>query len=373
MPWSILGALFGLNAWLGRGGRRGRRGRWCGGDRLFLRSHERHHVPHAHPRVLATRLLGRAEMARRDRRLRRHSAIPDKPSFLGWDLSNSLAMYFMALRLLSCSAIGGCGGSSTRRSAMSSSAFARTSRACWRSAMRTRAYKLLSFTIAGAVAGLAGGLYAIFNGFISPDAIYWTASGDILIMVMLGGAGTLIGPVIGAGDLPADEESGQLLQRALDADHRRGLHQPACCSFPAASGDTLRQLRLRRRDDMSVLRIDHSEPLVRQPDRHQRRQPDRSRTASATSSSARTAPARPASSTRSADSLRPSAGRILSRNIDITGWPPRPDLPHGRGAHLPAQQPVSESERASRICGLRCRRGAAIRSISSRRCRDYAT
>ncbi len=64
---------------------------------------------------------------------------------------------------------------------------------------RVRAYKLLSFTIAGAFAGLAGGLYAIFNSFISPDAVYWTASGDILIMTILGGAGTLIGPAIGAG------------------------------------------------------------------------------------------------------------------------------------------------------------------------------
>jgi len=62
----------------------------------------------------------------------------------------------------------------------------------------TRTYKLLSFTIAGAIAGLAGGLYAIFNGFISSDALYWTASGDILIMTMLGGAGTLIGPALGA-------------------------------------------------------------------------------------------------------------------------------------------------------------------------------
>ena len=62
----------------------------------------------------------------------------------------------------------------------------------------TRRYKLASFTIGGAFAGLAGGLYAIFNGFISPDAVYWSASGDILIMVMLGGAGTLIGPVFGS-------------------------------------------------------------------------------------------------------------------------------------------------------------------------------
>jgi branched-chain amino acid transport system permease protein len=62
----------------------------------------------------------------------------------------------------------------------------------------TRTYKLLAFTIAGAIAGLAGGLYSIFNSFISADAVYWTASGDILIMTMLGGAGTLIGPALGA-------------------------------------------------------------------------------------------------------------------------------------------------------------------------------
>jgi branched-chain amino acid transport system permease protein len=61
----------------------------------------------------------------------------------------------------------------------------------------THAYKLLSFVIAGGLAGFSGGLYAIFNTFISPDALYWTSSGDVLIMVMLGGAGTLVGPVIG--------------------------------------------------------------------------------------------------------------------------------------------------------------------------------
>ena len=94
--------------------------------------------------------------------------------------------------------IGACAASSTCRSATLSSAFAKTKSGWRRSAYSTRAYKLLSFTIAGAIAGLAGGLYAIFNGFISSDAVYWTASGDILIMTMLGGAGTLIGPAVGA-------------------------------------------------------------------------------------------------------------------------------------------------------------------------------
>lgn len=62
----------------------------------------------------------------------------------------------------------------------------------------TRLYKLAAFTIAGAVAGLSGGLYAAFNGFVSPEVLYWTQSGDVLIMVVLGGVATLTGPVIGA-------------------------------------------------------------------------------------------------------------------------------------------------------------------------------
>lgn len=59
-------------------------------------------------------------------------------------------------------------------------------------------YKNLSFLIAGTLGGLAGSLYVIFNGFISPTDVYWTMSGSVLIMVLIGGAGTLWGPVIGA-------------------------------------------------------------------------------------------------------------------------------------------------------------------------------
>jgi branched-chain amino acid transport system permease protein len=62
----------------------------------------------------------------------------------------------------------------------------------------TMQYKLLSFVISGGVAGLAGGLYAMFNTFISPDTAHWAISGDVLLMVTLGGVGSLIGPVIGS-------------------------------------------------------------------------------------------------------------------------------------------------------------------------------
>jgi branched-chain amino acid transport system permease protein len=123
-------------------------------------------------------------------------AIAEKPSFFGFDLSNSLTMYFMALAFFVVAYAG------LRRllNAPLGHAFVgirENEQRMLAIGYPTRAYKLLSFTIAGAVAGLAGGLYAIFNGFISTDAMYWTASGDILIMTMLGGASTLIGPAIG--------------------------------------------------------------------------------------------------------------------------------------------------------------------------------
>jgi branched-chain amino acid transport system permease protein len=59
-------------------------------------------------------------------------------------------------------------------------------------------YKLLAFTVAGTLAGLAGALYAQFNGSITPDAFFWTTSGEALLMVIIGGVGTLGGAVLGA-------------------------------------------------------------------------------------------------------------------------------------------------------------------------------
>jgi branched-chain amino acid transport system permease protein len=63
----------------------------------------------------------------------------------------------------------------------------------------TRIYKLIVYSLSGMMAGFAGGLYAYFNEYISPDLLNWAYSGQALIMVIVGGAGTLIGPAIGAG------------------------------------------------------------------------------------------------------------------------------------------------------------------------------
>jgi branched-chain amino acid transport system permease protein len=59
-------------------------------------------------------------------------------------------------------------------------------------------YKLLAFVIAGVIAGVAGALYSQFVGSITPDAFLWTTSGEVLLMVIIGGTGTLGGAALGA-------------------------------------------------------------------------------------------------------------------------------------------------------------------------------
>jgi branched-chain amino acid transport system permease protein len=62
----------------------------------------------------------------------------------------------------------------------------------------TYQYKLVAFVIAGMGAGLAGALMANFSKFVSPDMLHWSRSGELMIMVILGGGATLFGPAIGA-------------------------------------------------------------------------------------------------------------------------------------------------------------------------------
>lgn len=61
--------------------------------------------------------------------------------------------------------------------------------------------KLLIFVVAGVVGGIAGALSVNLQGYVSPNTLYWTQSGTLLVMVILGGAGSLLGGVIGAAAL----------------------------------------------------------------------------------------------------------------------------------------------------------------------------
>ena len=62
-------------------------------------------------------------------------------------------------------------------------------------------YRLAAFVIAGMGAGLAGALMANYLRFVSPDMMHWTKSGELMMMVILGGVGTLAGPILGAATL----------------------------------------------------------------------------------------------------------------------------------------------------------------------------
>ena len=172
-------------------------------------------------------------------------AIAESANFFGFNLSDTLPMYFVALlfflasywalrRLLNAPLGHVFVGIRENEARMLAIGY------------RTRAYKLLAFMIAGAFAGLAGGLYAILNSFISPDAVYWTASGDILIMTMLGGAGTLIGPALGTGIF--------LLLKNFSSSYSAhwlliiGVTFIACVLFfPGGIWGVLRQFRVRTR------------------------------------------------------------------------------------------------------------------------------
>ena len=68
-------------------------------------------------------------------------------------------------------------------------------------------YRLACFVIAGTMCGLAGALLANHTDFVSPAMMHWTRSGDLIVMVVFGGMGSLFGPLFGAIALLALEEA----------------------------------------------------------------------------------------------------------------------------------------------------------------------
>jgi branched-chain amino acid transport system permease protein len=68
-------------------------------------------------------------------------------------------------------------------------------------------YRLLAFVVAGALAGLAGALIANHTDFVNPAMMHWSRSGDLIVMVLLGGMGSSFGPLIGSVALLVAEEA----------------------------------------------------------------------------------------------------------------------------------------------------------------------
>jgi branched-chain amino acid transport system permease protein len=61
-----------------------------------------------------------------------------------------------------------------------------------------RTVRLFAFILAGALAGLAGALFAFFNRIASPEMLHWSFSGKAVLMTILGGSGVFLGPAVGA-------------------------------------------------------------------------------------------------------------------------------------------------------------------------------
>jgi branched-chain amino acid transport system permease protein len=120
-----------------------------------------------------------------------------KPTFPGLNLGNSLQFYFLTWLLLLATFV--------KLAVILQSRFGRALAGIRVNEQRMRAtgfstypYKLAAFTLSGGIAGLAGFLFAVKDGYVNPELLSWHLSGSVLIMIILGGLGHLRGAVIGA-------------------------------------------------------------------------------------------------------------------------------------------------------------------------------
>jgi branched-chain amino acid transport system permease protein len=131
--------------------------------------------------------------------------IPERNVLAGQSLGGDAPLYWVALALLGLFLAFG-------RSAMAAR-FGLALRGARMNERRALALglpvyrlRLAAFTLSGAVTGLAGAILANQASFVSPDLLSWQRSGELLVMVILGGQGTLFGPALGAVALLAAEE-----------------------------------------------------------------------------------------------------------------------------------------------------------------------
>src|SRR3546814_217625 len=99
--------------------------------------------------------------------------------------------------------------------------------------VHTRPYALAAFVISGMYAGLAGSLLAVTDPLAGAERMQWTASGEVVLMTILGGAGTLLGPVLGAAII-------KYFENILSAFNEPALHRvfdflPECLADPVVA------------------------------------------------------------------------------------------------------------------------------------------
>jgi branched-chain amino acid transport system permease protein len=124
--------------------------------------------------------------------------IPASSNFFGFlDLSNAVILYYVCFFLLAFCLwfthrlVGSRFGMAVRGLKVNEARMVAIGLSPFR-------YKLTIFVISGALCGIAGALLANEDSFISPASMHWTRSAEILMMVIFGGVGSLLGPVVGA-------------------------------------------------------------------------------------------------------------------------------------------------------------------------------
>jgi len=129
-----------------------------------------------------------------------------RPLVAGFDWLNDRSAFYYIVLLLLVAAWALC-------RAVTRSRFGRVLRGCREDEERMRAlgydpfaYRLAATVIAGAIAGLAGALLAIQAEFVSPAYMSWQRSGELIVMVVLGGIGSLHGAIVGAAAFLLAEE-----------------------------------------------------------------------------------------------------------------------------------------------------------------------
>ncbi|MFC6487504.1 branched-chain amino acid ABC transporter permease [Nitratireductor sp. GCM10026969] len=137
------------------------------------------------------------------------------PSFFGIDMDGYAGFYFCAALLIICFFLA---------MRIAHSPFGMSLRAIKSNQSRmgytgfnTRPYTLAAFVVSGMYAGLAGALLAVTDPLAGAERMQWAASGEVVLMTILGGAGTLVGPVIGAGVI-------KYFENIFSAYHEARLH-----------------------------------------------------------------------------------------------------------------------------------------------------
>lgn len=132
-------------------------------------------------------------------------SIPARSDFGLFTLASPVALYYVALGLVLAALFF------TRR--LIDARFGMVLRGCSVNERRMKAmgfpplrYKLSAYVLSSTVCGVAGLLYANLTGFASPAYMTWSLSGELIVMVVLGGMGTVFGPLVGAIVLLVSEE-----------------------------------------------------------------------------------------------------------------------------------------------------------------------